>query len=154
MAHPFTVRQKLAFLALALSVLCLSLGASLYLLLPSAPAPEPVSSAPPVPAPYRHNSLSDAQHLCETRAQEEFGGRLWVLVMDKLSTRLDREEGMFKVFMEAELFATEARRGPVRNYYINCFTAIHEPRVVKFQYSDDGEEFTVPGEEEIGTFGL
>ncbi|MDQ2076028.1 hypothetical protein [Marinimicrobium sp. ABcell2] len=151
-----TFRQKAVFFCGAFMALSLSMGLSLFLLGAFAAGPDEVAEeeAETQAERFRRISMSDAEDACERRARSEFGERIWLLTLDRRSSRLDRKDQQFKLFYESELFLSTARQGQPERYYINCFTAVDRPRVVNFEYSADGYEFGEPGEEERGLFGL
>jgi len=144
--------QKWGLVLFALLVIGLSIGSTLYF----SGAFEGFwgSSKAPVRERYKHLTMTDAEFACERRAREVFGERLKTLGMDRLSSRLDPEAQMFRVFMEAEIYAGRDRQGVPRETFINCYTALHKPEILLFQYARDGRQFIAPGEEERGLFGL
>lgn len=103
---------------------------------------------------YRHLSLSDAERACRGHAEQVFGERIQRLRVDRFSSRLDKPDGQFKVFMEAEIYTNNAREGVARNTFINCFTDTASPEVELFQYAKKDGQFIAPGEESEGVFGL
>jgi hypothetical protein len=152
--QPLKLGHKVAFLAGAVGILSLSTGMSLYLLGAFAPDQKNAAVEEAEPERFRRITLSDAEHACVQRARTEFGERIWVLTLDRRSSRLDRADQLFKLFYEAELFVTKARQGQPERHYVNCFVAIDRPKVESFQFSADGYEFGEPGEGERGLFGL
>ncbi len=105
-------------------------------------------------ARYRAITLTDAEAVCTARAQAVFGRRLVNLRVDRFSSRLDRGDGQYKVFMEADIYANRSREGVAMDTFINCFTAADSTDIELFQYAKDGTQFIAPGEEEKGMFGL
>ena len=144
--------QKWGLVLFALLAIGLSIGSTLYF----SGAFENFWGSPkaPVRERYKHLTMTDAQYVCEQRARETFGGRLEVLSVDRFSSRLDRKAQMFRVFMEAEIYPGGDQRGVPRQTFINCYTALHKPEILLFQYARDGRQFIAPGEEERGLFGL
>lgn len=147
-------KHKPLYVVLACVLLILMLGSSLYALgLLNLEFKSSESESEPGQR-YRHISMSEVQTACEEHAREAFGQRLFLLTMDKFSSRLDREEDRYKFFFQAELFADPERQGLPQLYYVNCFTGIHSPKVRNFEYSADGQDFVKPGEEQKSLFGL
>lgn len=103
---------------------------------------------------YKHITMTDAEFACEQRAAEAFGERLKILSVDRFSSRLDRKGQMFRVFLKAEIYPGSDQQGIPRETFINCYTALHKPEILLFQYARDGHQFIAPGEEERGLFGL
>lgn len=145
---------KLLYFVLACALIILVLGASLYGLGVFGPGSGSLEAEGEPEQRYRHISMSEAQTACERRAREAFGQRLFVLSMDKFSSRLDRKDDLYKLFFQAELFASPERLGSPELYYVNCFTGTQSPQVVNFEYSPDGQDFITPGEEQKGLFGM
>lgn len=147
-------KQKPLYFVLACVLLILTLGTSLYALGLLDLESKSAESESESDQRYRHISMSEAQTACEEHAREAFGERLFLLTMDKFSSRLDREEDLYKLFFQTELFASPARQGSPQLHYVNCFTGIHSPKVRNFEYSSDGQDYVTPGEEQKGLFGL
>lgn len=143
---------KFAFVSFTGLALSLAVGLGLYLfgvfpLMADATA----SSADP----YRHISLSDADHACYQHAYAEFGERIWVLTLDRRSSRLDPSDQLFKLFYEVDLFPRRDRKGQATRHYINCFTAVNRAVVQSFQYASEGEGvYRTVDQAERGLFGL
>lgn len=93
----------------------------------------------------RYATMADAHLLCEARAREVFGARIRSLMIDNHSSRLDKKAGLFRVFMEADLYANDNRSGAVVRHYINCFTRTDRVALASFQYAKDGEAMKDPG---------
>lgn len=144
--------QKWGLVLFAFLVIGLSIGSTLYF----SGAFEGFwgASKAPVRERYKHLTMTDAEYACEQRAHQAFGGRLKVLSVDRFSSRLDRKAQMFRVFMEAEIYPGRGQQGVPRETFINCYTALHKPEILLFQYARDGHQFIAPGEEERGLFGL
>lgn len=98
----------------------------------------------------RYATLTDAQVICEQRAREVFGERIRSLVVDTHSTRLDKKAGLFRVFMESELYANKSRQGTTVRHFINCFTRTDRVAIASFQYAKDGETMQDPGSSVFG----
>lgn len=152
MASQPSAGQRWALMVTALAVVLLSVGSTLYMndipagfWGPEAEKPEPR---------YRQLTLAEAEIACKDHAREVFGRRLDRLDVDRFSSRLDRTEGQFKVFMEAEIYPNSSGEGVARYTFINCFTRIREPEVELFQYAKKDGQFIAPGEEGKGMFGL
>src|SRR5690625_7729551 len=77
---------KFAFVSFTGLALSLAVGLGLYLfgVFPLV-ADATASSADP----YRHISLSDADHAADQHARAEFGARIWVLTLDSSSPSMD-----------------------------------------------------------------
>lgn len=144
--------QKWGLVIFALVMIGLSIGSTLYL----SGAFEGIwgQSDAQGRERYKHLTMTDAEYACEQRARETFGDRLKVLSVDRFSSRLDSTAQMFRVFMEAEIYPGGDQQGVPRQTFINCYTALHEPEILLFQYARDGHQFIAPGEEERGLFGL
>src|SRR5690606_19573070 len=59
----------------------------------------------------RYATLTDAQIICEEQARRVFARRIRNLVVDTHSTRLDKKAGVFRVFMEADLYVEDRHQG-------------------------------------------
>ena len=93
----------------------------------------------------RYATMTDAQVICEERAREVFGARIRTLTMDNHSSRLDKKAGLFRVFMQADLYSNDSRQGTAVRHYINCFTRIDRVAITSFQFAKDGENMKEPG---------
>lgn len=143
--------QKWALVGIAFLLVFLSVGSTLYV----SGIPEGLwGSRSDEEARYRHTTLTDAEAVCRARAREVFGRRLTNLRVDRFSSRLDRSDGQYKVFMEADIFPNRSREGVALETFINCFAATDSADIELFQYAKDGTQFIAPGEEEKGMFGL
>src|SRR5690625_7622206 len=92
---------KFAFVSFTGLALSLAVVLGLYLLgVFSLVADATASSADP----YRHISLSDADHACYQHAHAESVERVWALTRDRRSSRLDAGDQLFKIFSEVDLF--------------------------------------------------
>lgn len=154
MSDSLSNKHKLLYFILACVLIVLALGASLYALGLFGRDSDSAQAETASAQRYRHISMSEAQTACERHARQAFGQRLYLLSMDKFSSRLDRKEGVYKLFFKAELFATPERQGPTQLYYVNCFTETQSPQISNFEYSADGQDYVTPGEERKGLFGL
>lgn len=151
MASEPSSKQKWSLIGFALLLIALSVISTLY----AAGVPMAFWVSEPEPEQrYRQATMSDARAACEANARVAFGDRLLGLRVDTFSSRLDRADQQYKVFMEAQIYATEAREGVPRDTFINCFTAMDSGNIELFQYARDGEQFIAPGEERRGLFGL
>lgn len=137
MARKEQRKQQLLFLALVLGVLIAAVGAGVHFRAIDLSGFEGDSGAGGGKA--RFTNMADAQVLCEERAKEVFGQRIRTLVVDNHSTRLDQQAGLFKVFMEADLYAGDNRQGTPVRHYINCFTRTNKQSIASFQFAKDGE---------------
>lgn len=144
--------QKWGLVGLSLLVVLLSVGSTLYVT--GIPKGFWGDDGPKQEERYKHITLTDAEAACTKHAREVFGERLTHLRVDRFSSRFDKAEGLFKVFMEADIYPSEARVRVARDTFINCFTATDAPEIELFQYAKDGGQFIAPGEEEKGMFGL
>lgn len=144
--------QKWGLFGVSLLVVLLSVGSTLYM--SGIPAGFWGDDGPEPETRYKHITLTDAEMACTAEARAVFGQRLKHLRVDRFSSRLDKADELFKVFMEADIYPNESREGVARDTFINCFTAIGAPEIKLFQYAKDGEQFIAPGEEEKGMFGL
>lgn len=143
---------KLVFVSFTGLALSLTVGLSLHLL---GIFPAVADATPDPTETYRHISLSDADHACHQHAHAEFGERIWVLTLDRRSSRLDQGDGLFKLFYEVELYPSQARQGQTKRHYINCFTAVNQAVVESFQYASEGEGiYRSVDQAERGLFGL
>lgn len=98
----------------------------------------------------RYATLTDAQVMCEVRAREVFGLRVHALTVDAYSSRLDKKAGLFRVFMEADLYPSEERQGPTVRHYINCTTRTDRLAIASFQFAKDGESMKEQGRSIFG----
>jgi hypothetical protein len=143
--------QKWALVGIACLLVLLSVGSTLYVTgIPAALW----GSRDAEEARYRHTTLTDAEAVCTAHAREVFGRRLTNLRVDRFSSRLDRGDNQYKVFMEADIYPSRTREGVALETLINCFTATDSTDIELFQYAKDGTQFIAPGEEEKGMFGL
>lgn len=146
-----SAKQKWALIAFALLLVCLSVVSTLY----ATGVPLAFWSSEQEEAPrFRQATMSDAQAACLERAQAEFGQRIRGLQVDTFSSRLDKVDQQYKIFMEAKIYQSSARLGVPRDTFINCFAAIDTAGIELFQYARDGEQFIAPGEENRGLFGI
>src|SRR5690625_4480557 len=105
--------------------------------------------------PYRHISLSDADHACYQHGYAEFGERIWVLTLDRRSSRLDPSDQLFKLFYEVDLFPRRDRKGQATRHYINCFTAVNRAVVQSFHFGSEGAgDYRTVEQAARGLFGL
>ncbi len=144
--------QKWGLFGFSLLVVLLSVGSTLYV--SGIPAGFWGDDGSEDEERYKHITLTDAEMACTAQAREVFGRRLTHLGVDRFSSRLDKADELFKIFMKADIYPSEAREGVARKTFINCFTATDAPEIELFQYAKDGEQFIAPGEEERGMFGL
>ncbi len=144
--------QRWALVAVALLLVSLSVGSTLYIT--GIPKGFWGGREGGEEARYRHATLTDAEVECRGHAEQVFGRRLTNLRVDRFSSRLDREDGQYKVFMEADIYSSRAREGVALETFINCFTTTDTAAIELFQYAKDGTQFIAPGEEEKGMFGL
>lgn len=93
----------------------------------------------------RYATMTDAHLLCEERAREVFGERIRTLTIDSHSSRLDKKAGLFRIFMESDLYPSDSRQGTAVRHYINCFTRADRVAIASFQYAKDGETMQDPG---------
>lgn len=94
---------------------------------------------------YESATLTDARLACERELRKRFKKRIQVMHMDSLSTRLDEADNLYKVYLEADVYADESRQGPTREMFINCFVSTDRGRVVSFQFAGDSLEDTGDG---------
>lgn len=94
---------------------------------------------------YKQATLTDARLACEEELRRRFAKRLRVMHVDTLSSRRDEAENLYKIFIEAEIFADSDRAGAAREVFINCFTTIDRARIVSFQFAGDSLEDTGDG---------
>lgn len=127
---------KLVFVSFAGLAVSLAIGLSLHLL---GILPAVADSTTDSSETYRHISLSDADHACHQHAHAEFGDRIWALTLDRRSSRLDSDDQLFKLFYQVDLFPSRARQGQAKRHYINCFTAVNQAVVERFQYASEGD---------------
>jgi hypothetical protein len=97
----------------------------------------------------RYATMTDAQMLCEARTREVFGERLRTLVVDTHSTRLDKKARLFKVFLEADVYAS-GRTGATNRHFINCFTRTERLAITSYQFAKDGEPMKEIGRSPFG----
>ncbi len=144
--------QKWALIGIALVLVSLSVGSTLYIM--GVPQGFWGDQGAGEKARYRHITLTDAEAACTARADTVFGQRLSNLRVDRFSSRLDKSDGQYKVFMEADIYPNPSRQGVALDTFINCYTATDSAEIELFQYARDGTQFFAPGEEEKGMFGL
>ena len=94
---------------------------------------------------YERATLTDARLVCEEELRRRFVDRIRVMHVDSLSSRLDEAEDLFKIFIEAEVFADSDRVGSPREVFVNCFTTTDRARIVSFQFAGDSLEDTGDG---------
>lgn len=151
MASQPTAGQKWSLAGFAILLIVLSVGSTLY----AAGVPLVFWGSEPEPEQrYHQASMSDAQANCRANARTAFGDRLSGLQVDSFSSRLDMADQQYKIFMEAKIYPSEARKGVARDTFINCFASMETAQIELFQYARDGEQFIAPGEERRGLFGL
>ncbi len=102
---------------------------------------------------HENVTMTDAQMACEERARRDFGRRQSNLTVDSRSSRLDLNEGLYKIFMTVDLFSDNRHQGAAETHQVVCFVNSRRLRIETFQYAADGE-YVTPGEEGRGRFGL
>lgn len=142
-------KQQAIYLSVVLAIIFVSIGSGLYFSgigfggFDGDTVGEGVASE-------RYATLTDAQVICEQRARKVFGERIRSLMVDTHSTRLDKKASVFRVFMEAELYANDSRQGATVRHFINCFTRTERVAIASFQYAKDGEAMQDPGSSVFG----
>lgn len=94
---------------------------------------------------HKNVTLTDARLTCEQELRKRFKNRIRVMHMDNFSTRVDEAEKLYKVFLEADVYADDSRQGPVREMFINCFVGTERGRIVTFEFAGDSLEDTGDG---------
>ncbi|HEY7886126.1 MAG TPA: hypothetical protein VIC08_14375 [Cellvibrionaceae bacterium] len=93
---------------------------------------------------YAHATLTDARLVCEQEAHKRLPGRISRLQVDTRSSRRDDAENLYKVFMQADVYADSDREGVARPMFINCFTSTDRAAVTTFELAGDGVESDTP----------
>lgn len=131
-------KQQAIFLAVVLVLLLLGIGSGLYFggVRVGGLGENPGAGGS---ANNRYATQTDAQMLCEAQARKVFGERIRTLVVDTHSSRLDKKAGLFRVFLEAELYNDKKRQGETVRHFISCFTRTDRLAIASFQFAKDGE---------------
>src|SRR5690554_6165992 len=89
---------------------------------------------------YKNVTLTDARLSCEKELRTRFEGRIQVMHVDTLSSRLDPAEDVFKVFMEADIYSDSSRQGAPRKMFMNCFVSAQRGHISSFEAAGDSQE--------------
>lgn len=141
-------KQQVIFLMIVLLVIFVSIGAGLYfggMRLGNFSENNIGNSAG-----TRYATLTDAQIICEEQARKVFGKRIRNLAFDTHSTRLDKKAGVFRVFIESDLYVDDSHQGASMRYFISCVTRTDRVAIASFQYAKDGEAISESGKSEFG----
>lgn len=142
-------KQQAIYLSVVLAIIFISIGSGLYFSgIGFGGFDENLAGEDVVGE--RFATLTDAQVICEQRVRKVFGERIRSLVVDTYSTRLDKKAGLFRVFIEAELYSSESGQGATVRHFINCFTRIDRVAIASFQFAKDGEDMQDPGSSIFG----
>ncbi|UTF59325.1 hypothetical protein [Gilvimarinus sp. DA14] len=148
------LRQVLGFLAIALAIVALSVLATLQVLDVSV-GEFALRAGSEEAGPYRHATMTDGQMACEEKAENSFDGRIRVLHVDTFSSRQDHSKDLYKIFLEALIYADSDQEGEPREIFISCFVHAKSGRIERFQFAGDSEGEVGPdGEEPTNYFGL
>jgi hypothetical protein len=101
-------------------------------------------------AGVRYSTMADAQLICQERAREVFDARIRTLVVDSFSSRQDKKAGLFRVFLESDLYADEKRQGATTRHYISCTTRVDRVAIANFQFAKEGGAMQEPGSSVFG----
>lgn len=110
---------------------------------------------PDASGPRYHNvTMTDAQLECLDHSRETFGRRLRDLEVDDLSSRVNFDEGVYKIYLQAQIYQTPERQGRTEKRYINCFVKTRQLAIERFQHAADSSEQPEREEDGGGLFGL
>ncbi|MDO3380637.1 hypothetical protein [Gilvimarinus algae] len=154
MSRKTPLGQLIVFILIAAGIIVLSIGSTLYFTgVPMGEFGQKMGEA--IGLNYKHATMTDAQLVCKEHMQRKFSGRIRVLHVDSRSSRRDDEEGLFKIFIEADIYADSDRVGPTRELFVSCFVYAQSGKIERFQFAGDSEEQIGPdGEEATNYFGL
>lgn len=65
-------------------------------------------------------TMTDAQMACEDATRDNFGKRLRIFTMDSFSSRENRAEHIYQMYVEVELYEFNDRKGRAWLYYVRC----------------------------------
>ncbi len=130
-------KLQILFLLIIIAILVLSIGVGVHI---SGGGLSGTDDGDGSGGSGRYANMTDAQVMCRERAGQVFGDRIRNLVIDTHSSRLDQQAGLFKIFMEADIYPSSARQGTPVRHYINCFTRTHKLAIASFQFAKDGEQ--------------
>lgn len=140
------VLQLLTFLFVAVLIVLISVASTLYLSdIPIGDFTQRVGRA--LGLRYSHTTMTDAQLLCTDKLDTTFPGRVRSMHVDSLSSRLDKQADMYKIFLEADIYADSDRQGPAREMFFSCYVRTDREAIERFQYAGDSADGT-------GYFGL
>jgi hypothetical protein len=139
-------RQQIIFLVVVLLVMLISIGLGMYFsgFRIGSFGDTGTDSGDGVTG-ERYATMTDAQLICEERARKVFGERIRTLTVDTHSSRLDKQAGLFRVFMESDLYANDTRQGSPVRHFINCYARTDRVAIASFQFAKDGETMKDPG---------
>ncbi|WP_040517071.1 hypothetical protein [Gilvimarinus chinensis] len=147
--------QVLAFVAIAAGIVALTVLATLQVMDVSVGEFALRATSGEQDDRYRHATMTDAQLECEHKAETSFDGRIRVLHVDSFSSRQDHAEDLYKIFLEALIYADSDREGEAREIFISCYVFAQTGKIERFQFAGDSEgEVGADGEEPTNYFGL
>ena len=132
MTHKDQRKQQALFLVLVLGVLIAAVGAGVHFRSIDMAGFDRGSGTG---SHARYTNMADAQVLCQGQVKEIFGKRVSSLMVDNHSSRLDQKAGLFKVFMEAEIFDNDRRQGVSARHYFNCYVHTNKLSIASFQFA-------------------